>query len=303
MSVVNSKVIFCEGTKDSLDSSLINKVIDNLLDKITIVPVGGKFSVDSKFDLPPFAKGYFSNNEANNQQYIIFRDRDFDVKPTDNIKLLTLGKRTFLTHRACIENYLLDANLIHAYWQARYAQTQENPNLKFEHGNSPGIDTISQWIENAARSLQHYQTVRWALGDLSQLPASRKQLATTWTGNSGKLPSSLALEDCKNEALGLIDEFQNAVGTVTTEKFETSLAEYQQQFSQEEFWTEKQYLIWFHGKDIQKEMQIQQPQYISLKNFFKTVLPPPGINSYPHLPNFIELHSDIMQLRNEIEQL
>ncbi|MEA5619774.1 hypothetical protein VB711_18280 [Cronbergia sp. UHCC 0137] len=62
-------------------------------------------------------------------------------------------------------------------------------------------------------------------------------------------------------------------------------------------------VIWFHGKDIQKAMQIVQPKYISLDIFFKSVLPPPGINTYPNLPNFIELHSDIMQLKTEIEQL
>lgn len=116
------------------------------------------------------------------------------------------------------------------------------------HGNSPQIEAISAWIEEAAMSLQDYQAVRWALADLLLSSATRTQLKTTWTGGSGKLPPSLTLQDCQTEAVALINQFREAVETVTQERFEASLAMYQQQFAQEEFWTQKQYLIWFHGK-------------------------------------------------------
>ena len=69
----------------------------------------------------------------------------------------------------------------------------------------------------------------------------------------------MALQDCQTEAIQLINQFRQVVEQVTQDRFEESLAEYQQQFAQEKFWEQKDYLIWFHGKDIQKEMQRQKP--------------------------------------------
>lgn len=284
MSVVSGKVIFCEGKEESLDMRLLQKVVENLQEQPTIVPAG------SKFTLSVFAQGYFSK-ASTNRKGIIFRDRDFDTNPTDKIQLLEL-KRMFLSHRACVENYLLNADLIHAYWVTKYQEKQDNPTSKWGHKNSPGIEDISAWIENAAKSLLEYQAVRWALADLLQSSTSRTQLKTTWTGASGKLPQSLALPDCKTAAVELINQFRQAVETVTQENFEASVTRYQQLFNQETFWEQKQYLIWFHGKDIQKAMQIQKSQYISLDNFF-----PWAINQLD-----ITQHPDIVQLQEKIKQ-
>ncbi len=111
MSVVSGrKTIFCEGKQTSLDSRLLNKVVENLLgDRPTIVAAG------SKFTFSIFVQGYFSRDAMGNQQYIVFRDRDFDAKPTASIQLLQLGNRlghrsVFLTYRACVENYLFNAD-------------------------------------------------------------------------------------------------------------------------------------------------------------------------------------------------
>jgi len=294
VSVVSGrKNIFCEGKQTSLDSRLLNKVVENLLgDRPTIVATG------SKFTFSIFVQGYFSRDATGNQQYIVFRDRDFDAKPTANIQLLQLGNRlghssVFLTYRACVENYLFDADLIHTYWVAKYAEKLENSSSRWGHGDSPGINVISGWIETAARSLQEYQAVRWALADLLQMSAAREQFKTTWTGGSGQLPSSLALQDCRVQAVELINQFTQAVATVTQDRFEESLATYQHSFVQEEFWVQQQYLIWFHGKDLQKAMQRQQSQYISLKAFFDWAIPQLDITQ----------HSDLMELRTRIEQL
>lgn len=294
MSVVSGrKTIFCEGKQTSLDSRLLNKVVENLLgDKPTIVAAG------SKFTFSIFVQGYFSREEVVNQRYIVFRDRDFDAEPTASIQLLQLGNRlghgsVFLTYRACVENYLFNADLIHNYWVTKYAEKLENPSSRWGHGDSPGIEVISAWIETGARSLQDYQAVRWALADLLQMSAARVQLRTTWTRSSGQLPSSLALQDCRVQAVELINQFTQAVATVTQDRFEESLTTYQDRFAQEEFWTQQQYLIWFHGKDLQKAMQRQQSQYISLDAFFDWAIPQLDITQ----------HSDLMELRTRIEQL
>ena len=291
---VARKIIFCEGRQNSLDYRLLSRIVADISgDECTIVPAG------SKFTFSVFAQGYFFPDEVTNQQYIIFRDRDFDVKPTPRIQLLTLGNQSVaLTHRSCIENYLLDANLIHDYWTANYSEKIENPTSKWGHEDSPGLEIIAAWIEASAKNLQFYQAVRWALGDLLSVSAAREQLKTTWTGNSGKLPESLELQYCQNQALELINRFKEAVEAVTPENFESSLAIYLEKFGTEEFWANRDYLIWFHGKDIQKEMQRQQPTYPSLKK-------PKGGGFFEWAIDRIDImqNPDFMELRARIEQL
>ncbi len=294
MSVVsNTRTIFCEGKRSSLDYKLLGKVLQEISgDRFTIIPAG------SKFTFSIFAQGYYFPEEVTNQRYIVFRDRDFDAKPLNSIQLLQLGNRLrnpfiALTYRACVENYLLDTNLIHDYWVEKYSERIENPTSRWGHGNSPGLESIEQWIKTSAKNIQCYQAVRWALGDLLNMSASKEHLKTTWTGGSGKLPESLDLEDCQIQALELINQFRNAVESVTSENFEVSLNSYQQHFIQEDFWVNKQYLTWFHGKDLQKQMQKQQPQYISLSSFFDWAI--------DHLN--ISQHPDLIELRTRVEQL
>lgn len=291
--VSGERTIFCEGKQSSLDYKLLSKIVAPISgDKPTIIPAG------SKFTFSIFAQGYFFPNEVVSQRYIVFRDRDFDAKPTPSIKLLELGNRLgnrsiALTHRSCVENYLLNTDLIHTYWTAKYTEKIENPTSKWAHRDSPGIETIAEWIESSARNLQFYQAVRWALGDLLSMSAAREQLKTTWTGGSGKLPESLDLESCQNRALELVHQFRQAVDSVTRENFEASFNSYQQNFIREDFWTQKEYLIWFHGKDIMKEMQKQQHNYISLSSFFDWAITQLDITQHP----------DLMELTARIEEL
>lgn len=291
--VSGGRTIFCEGKQSSLDYELLSRLVEGISsDRCTIIPAG------SKFTFSIFAQGYFFPNEVISQRYIVFRDRDFDVQPTSTIQLLQLGNRLgnrtiALTYRSCIENYLLDPDLIHTYWKAKYAEKLDNPTSTWAHGNSPGVEAISIWIESCAKNLQFYQAVRWALGDLLRMSTAREQLKTTWTGGSGKLPELLDLQSCQNQALELINQFRQAVDSVTPENFEASLNSYQQLFTQEDFWTQKQYLIWFHGKDLKKEMQRQQPNYISLSSFFDWAVTKLDITQHP----------DLVELRARIEQL
>lgn len=264
MSVISGgKTVFCEGKDNSLDYKIIYRIVENLSEKVTIVPSG------SKFTFSIFAGGYFSRDKLNNQKYLVFRDRDFDIRPTKKIKLLQNSRipKVYLSHRACIENYLLNVKLIHQYWSEKYQEKQENPASKWGYKDSPGILTLSNWIKQSASIIKDYQAIRWALADL-QFGESRMQMKTTWTGGSGKLPKSLDNSDCKQEALSLIANFQKSVKNVNQDRFEESLSYYQKLFSQDKFWEQQQYLIWFHGKDLQKAMQKQESQYIALSHFF-----------------------------------
>ena len=51
--------------------------------------------------------------------------------------------------------------------------------------------------------------------------------------------------------------------------------------------------MWFHGKDIQKMMQQENNQYISLKWFLNWAISQLDIT----------LHSDLVELRSKIQQL
>ncbi|MBD2137288.1 hypothetical protein H6F32_06740 [Anabaena sp. FACHB-1237] len=141
--------------------------------------------------------------------------------------------------------------------------------------------------------------MRWALGNLCQLSASRKHLITQWTKDT--IPNSLSLSDCKSQALSLINDFKNAVAEVTIDKFEETLEQYLQLFHQQEFWQQKQYLVWFNGKDIYKAMhKISEDKkrpyksYISMDQFSeKWAINNIDIYQYP----------DLIELQNKIEQL
>lgn len=292
--VSDTKTIFCEGKPGGLDYRLLGRIVENFAERPTIVAAG------SKFTFSVFARGYFFPDEVGSQQYIVFRDRDFDREPTEDTKLLELknarGKVfALLTHKTCVENYLLNANLIDRYWMSKHGEKQkENPTSKWVHGKSPGVEAITAWIESSARALKDYQAVRWALGDLLRISAPAEKLKTTWTGGSGKLPSSLTLQECETEAKNLIHRFAEAVAPVTLANFETSLLKYQERFKQENFWQNQDYLIWFQGKDLQKMMHRQQPGYISLNDdFFDWAIAQLDIDQYP----------DLIELRERLDRL
>jgi len=284
MSVLNvsTKIIFCEG---KLDAKLLEKVTENL-ENITIVPAQGKFTFSV------FAQGYFANRKKQSK-YLVFRDRDFDLLPTEQINLLEY-KSMFLSYRTCVENYLLEPELIDQYWTEKYQEKLDNPHSKWGHKNSPGIEAIWQWIETSAKYIRNYQIIRWALGDLLRMSQSRTNLKTTWIGNNS-LPSedSLSLENCKQEAILLINQFRQDIESITMEKFETSLDHYLNLFTQETFWQNHRYLIWFNGKDLAKAMQKQKSNYISLKDFYDWIIAKIDIDKYPDL---IQLRSKIINL-------
>ncbi len=293
MSVVGGKkVVFCEGKLSSLDYSLLNRLVDGFPDAPSIVPAG------SKFTFSVFARGYFFPEEVRHKRFIVFRDRDFDALPDGGIRLLEpeteLGKKNvFLTHRACIENYLIDANWIHEYWSDRYAEKQENPQSKWGHGNSPGIEELQSWIEKGAERIKAYQAVRWALSDIQRIGHPRAILKTTWTGGSGRLPPSLDLDDCQGQALVLIENFRTNTDMVTKDAFLESFDKYWIRFSEQTFWEDKKYMIWFHGKDIQKSMQQLRPGFISLSHYFL-----PGISKID-----LKRHPDLLELENIIKAM
>lgn len=232
------KIVFCEGRPGSLDDLLLGHLMP--VGGALIKPVGGKRGMQA------FIEGYLGSYPTGSQQpeYLGFRDRDFDVEPSDEPELIRLWgeKPIWLTHRAAIENYFIDADLIWRYWVER-----ENAPA-WAHGPALPVVDIEQHIRESARELLDYQAVRWALARLK--PGSRwPDVHTTWTGGSGDMPLSLTYDDCLEEACQLITIFQENIENVRHDLFRSSAQAYRERFSTESFFESHRYLFWFYGKD------------------------------------------------------
>ncbi|NJL03274.1 MAG: DUF4435 domain-containing protein [Spirulinaceae cyanobacterium SM2_1_0] len=138
MSVVSAgtKLVFCEGKPKGLDATLLQSL--DLSADFVIKPSGGKRSlaVYAQVELAQYS-------EDNAPSYLTFRDRDFDAEPPPSIQLIQpfSDRPVFYTHRACIENYLLDAQAMDAYWQ------ENSTAPRWQYGSSPGLAALTDWIE------------------------------------------------------------------------------------------------------------------------------------------------------------
>lgn len=247
--------LFCEGKPNSLDIMILNRLVPGPAFKV--VPSGGKFG------LPSFIDGYMAG-ETPQGPCLGFRDRDFDAEPTPACALIRAPqsprRQIYLSHRSCIESYLLDPALIHRYWE----RSSEGPS--WSHGDPPAVDEIRVWIQEAGREIAEYQAVRWALAKLK--PGSRwPVIETTWMPSSGELPTDLDFDSCLYSARELVVEYGRAVAQVNVAALDAHAGRYRSLFGEEAFWKGDSYMLWFHGKDVQKAMQRKRPNSISLNSF------------------------------------
>ncbi len=230
------KIIFCEGQPGSFDDLLLA----NLVEGGQVIPVGGKYG------MPAFVEGYLGSYPPEMQpNYLAFRDRDFDIEPPESPKLIGLpGKKPiYLSHRAAIENYFIDSNLLRQYW------TEHENTPGWAHGPAPPIDKIETHIRESARELIDYQAVRWGLAKLKPGPRW-PEIRTSWTKHgSGDIPPSLDYNDCLAQAYRLVTSFQDQIKNVHSELLQEYAEIYSERFNDHRFLEERRYLVWFHGKD------------------------------------------------------
>ena len=173
------RLIFCEGKHaDSYDYRLLDRLLKPSITRI--VPIGGKFGFNTYID------GSLSSYPQK-PPFLAFRDRDFDLKPPETPTLLRIqgSKPIWATYRACIESYLIDADLLREFWVAL------SVGPKWTYGSPPDLTVIREKLAVSAQQIAGYQAVRWALAGLK--PENRwPEIRTTWLKGSGELPSSLA---------------------------------------------------------------------------------------------------------------
>lgn len=231
------RIAFCEGRPGSLDNLLLGHLMP--VGRVLIQPVGGKRGMRA------FIEGYLGSYPGSQPEYLGFCDRDFDIEPPEQAELIRLPgeKPIWFSHRAAVENYLIDADLLRQYWTER----ENTPG--WAHGPALPTGEIEDHIRESARELTEYQAVRWALARLKPGPRW-PEIRTTWTKNgSGDLPSSLVYADCLAQACQLVTFFQDQIPDVHPDLLQEYAQVYREQFNAQHFFEGRGYLVWFHGKD------------------------------------------------------
>ncbi len=236
-------VLFCEGKESSLDYKVFQKLLVHIKDSVTIIPLGGKFGSSA------YIQGWLNRKGVVNPERSFFlRDRDFDFEIPEQESLILASKDTkstiysYATFRTTLENYLID------------------PNLLFEHFGFSKKDLslveIDKIINDAAKLITNYSAARHSLGNIRK----PLDLKTTWIQNgSGTLPDQEILnspEKCKQMALKLVEEFSSSSKSINLNFYEEKFDFFLEKFSNPDFMKNKEYMIWYHGKDLQKAISI-----------------------------------------------
>ncbi len=269
------KITFCEGRPKSLDDLLLGHIMP--LGQVYIQPVGGKYGMRA------FIEGYLGSYGGAQPGYVGFRDRDFDVEPPEHPELVRLPgeKPIWLSHRAAIENYLIDADLFRQYW------TERESTPGWVHGPALSVDEIERHIRESARELADYQAVRWALAKLKPGPRW-PNVRTTWTRGSGVIPSSLDYGDCVDQAHQLVTSFQDQIQDVRSDRLQEYAQAYRQQFDDARFFEESKYLVWFHGKDHLVELCRRLAPNFPRRHYASWAAQHVDIRKHPDLQQLVE---------------
>jgi hypothetical protein len=268
------RLLFCEGLPSSLDSRVLNRMLTGRTG-VLVIPVGGKYG------LRAFIDGYISSAPST-QQFIAFRDRDFDAEPPHASALIRFpgSKPIFLSHRACIENYLLEPATLDDYWN----QNSGSPGWK--HGPSPGISDLTSWVDGAAKQIAIYQAIRWALSTLKQWDRW-PEVRTCWTAGSGHLPTSVDETDCLAKVDDMVSVFAAETQKVTIPMFMNAYQTFSARFAAANFWAGRDYTLWFHGKDLMSSMARMRQNSISLTHFCQWAADHFGWSAYTDLQEIL----------------
>jgi hypothetical protein len=211
------------------------------------------------------------------------RDRDFDAEPPNTPQLIPLKEPVWMTYRAAVENYLIDADLLHTYWRER----EQTPAWK--HGPALSVDAIEASIRQSAQDLADYQAVRWGLARLK--PGARwPEIDTTWTKyGSGDLPSSLAFNDCLARACELATSFQGQLQGIHPAQLQEQADAYRQRFHEQNFLERREYLVWFHGKDHLVQLCRRLTPDFPRRHYADWAADHVDIRKYPELQQLVAL--------------
>jgi hypothetical protein len=173
--------------------------------------------------------------------------------------------------------------LVHQYW----SELENTP--KWAHGPALSVDEIEKHIQESARELADYQAVRWGLARLKPGPRW-PEIDTTWTKHgSGDIPSSLVYEDCLTQAAQLVTAFQNQVQNVHPDLLREQAKAYRKQFNDHRFFEEREYLVWFHGKDYLVQLCRHLAPNFPRRHYAEWAAEHINIDKHPDLQQLVNL--------------
>jgi hypothetical protein len=188
----------------------------------------------------------------------LFRDRDFDA-PVPNKPSLTQERYTYYSYRTTIENYLFDSQLFDAFLK------EKGLNLKYKLSNPAEVQQV---FIKAAQKIAYYQAIRHTMGKM-RIPTD---FGTTWIqAGSGTLPTSDELDNptyCRQRALEKMAEAKQQTDVWTEATFDSVLNEFYSLFSNDTFYQNLDFLIWFQGKDFAKSLSAFLPEF-PMKTYYK----------------------------------
>jgi hypothetical protein len=276
-----SRIVFCEGRPGSMDDLLLGHL--PLLGQVLIQPIGGKYGMGA------YIEGYLSSYPELQPDYLGFRDRNFDVEPPELPQLIRLRgeKPIWLSHRTTVENYLIDADLIHKYWVER----EDTP--AWTHGPALSNEEIVGHIQESARELADYEAVRWALAKLKPGPRW-PEIPTTWTKySSGDIPASLVYQDCIDQACQLVLSFNAQIQDVHSGRFKEYAQTYRQRFNDKYFVEKRKYLVWYDGKDHLVQLCRRLAPNFPRRHYADWAAENVEVSKHPDLQQVVELVSGI----------
>ncbi len=238
-------LIFCEGKVDgsqSLDIKILSKLLLGIEPK-TIIPVGGKGSLFAYMD------GYIKRGGVVKPDFAFgLRDRDFDFPIPSEINIIKskstnpqkeggVQKRVFATYKTCMENYLLEPQILTTFI------TQNHKKLK-----ELDVSDVSNWLKESAFAIRYYTAARHALGKV-QIPID---IASTWTKGSGNIPTNLGHDFCLAESIKIIEAYRRPLESVTIDVLKVAFSAFSTIFDSQEHYDSEEYLVYSNGKDIVK---------------------------------------------------
>ena len=273
--------LFCEGKGTSLDYVIFSKLLQIVSNpsSITLVPLGGKFNSTA------FVDGYIQRGGVVAIDKAFFlRDRDFDFPIPEIPSLISVAERKginrnvfiYASYRTTVENYLINSNLLHEF---------------IERSSPLSLVNVTQIVTEAAQTIVHYSAVRHALGKIRKPVA----LGTTWiVEGSGHLPNSpilQSLDQCMDKAEELINRFAQDADMISTNEFRRFADEFSQRFADRLFWENGEFLVWFHGKDLQKAITnqfINQGVRFSWTNYYRFAIDKIDFFQFTDYKSFID---------------
>ena len=235
---------------DSHDKFILEKITESL-PNVIIRPIGGKRGATAIME-------YYENfvAAAKADFYLLFRDRDFDCEIPQNEELTFDGRKTYFSYRTTIENYMFDVNLFYSFVTDKCFDSKYNIN---------GTDDVYILFIESAKEIRDYQIVRHALGKL------RKGVSfdTTWTKGSGILPEYLDLENCRKNALEILNNAKIKTDYWKKEGIDLEIEHFSAIFT-DDFFNNLDFLVWFQGKDFAQAIKNKLADF-PMKEYYKFV--------------------------------